>query len=82
MEKSILIISQLSFSFFRTLNVRYTSKDKVFMSILTGLIVKSSWLISSYIGINAIINKEYFTALLYILSGILGDYLSFKIKIK
>ena len=77
-----LIISQLLFSFSRTLNVRYSSKDKVLMSVLTGVIIKSTWLLSSYLGINAIINADYLTAFVYVLSGVIGDYLFFKIKIK
>ena len=52
------------------------------MSVLTGVIIKSTWLLSSYLGINAIINADYFTAFVYVLSGVIGDYLSFKIKIK
>ena len=81
-ELLILIVSQLTFSFSRTLNVRYTSKDMVFMTILTGVVIKTTWLISSYIGISAIINENYITAIFYVLSGVLGDYLSFKVKIK
>jgi len=82
MELTILIISQLVFSFCRTLNVRYASKDMVLMSIITGLVIKTSWLISSFIGINAIINTDYTLAFFYVVSGVTGDYLSFKIKIK
>lgn len=52
------------------------------MSIVTGTIIKTTWLISSFIGINAIINQNYLMAGFYIISGVLGDYLSFKIKIK
>ena len=81
-ETIILILSQIIFSFSRTLNVRYTSKDKVLHSILSGILIKSTWLVSSFIGINAIINKDYLTAILYVFSGVLGDYLSFKVKIK
>lgn len=82
MELIILITSQLVFSFCRTLNVRYTSKDMILMSIITGTVIKTSWLVSSFIGINAIINTNYTLAFFYIVSGVLGDYLSFKIKIK
>lgn len=82
MELIILIVSQMIFSFTRTLNVRYTAKDMIFMGILTSTFVKLSWLISASIGVNSIIDKDWTTAIVYIISGLIGDYLSFKIKIK
>ena len=78
----ILITSQIIFSFSRTLNVRYTAKEKIVQTLATGIVIKITWLVSSAIGINALINQDYITAIIYIVSGVLGDYLSFKIKVK
>ena len=78
----ILIISQIVFSFSRTLNVRYTAKEKITHTLITGVVIKLTWLVSSAIGINALINQDYTTAIIYVISGVLGDYLSFKIKVK
>ena len=78
----ILIISQIVFSFSRTLNVRYTAKERIAQTLVTGGVIKIAWLVSSAIGINALINQDYITALIYVLSGLIGDYLSFKIKVK
>ena len=77
-----LIISQLVFSFSRTINVRYTAKENVRMGVITSTIVKITWLVSSSIGIDSMIKLDYFMIIIYIVSGIIGDYLSFKIKIK
>lgn len=77
-----LIISQLVFSFSRTINVRYTAKENIKMGVITSTIVKITWLVSSSIGIDSMIKLDYFMIILYIVSGIIGDYLSFKIKIK
>jgi len=77
-----LIISQIVFSFSRTLNVRYTAKERITQTIISGVVIKLSWLVSSAIGINALINQDYLTATIYVVSGVLGDYLSFKIKVK
>lgn len=82
MEVLILIISQITFSFSRTLNVRYTAKENIFMTMLTGVFIKLTWLISSAIGIKSILELDYLTAIIYVASGMLGDYLSFKIKVK
>jgi uncharacterized membrane protein (DUF441 family) len=77
-----LIISQLVFSFSRTINVRYTAKENIKMGVITSTIVKITWLVSSSIGIDSMIKLDYFMIIIYIVSGIIGDYLSFKIKIK
>lgn len=76
-----LILSQAAFSFFRTLNVRYTAKDNIPMTLATGAVVKLSWLVSAAIGVNSIIERDWLTAVIYVISGVAGDYLSFKIKI-
>lgn len=70
------------FSFSRTINVRYTAKENIKMGVITSTIVKITWLVSSSIGIDSMIKLDYFMIILYIVSGIIGDYLSFKIKIK
>jgi len=81
MELVILFISQLVFSFSRTLNVRYTAKENVLKSITTSVFIKITWLISSSLGVKGVLDGDYLLIFVYIVSGILGDYLSFKIKI-
>lgn len=81
MELIILFISQLVFSFSRTLNVRYTAKENVLKSIITSVFIKITWLISSSLGVKGVLDGDYLLIFVYIISGILGDYLSFKIKI-
>lgn len=75
MEKLILIISQLLFSYFRTVNVIHNSKGLVAKSLFSGTMVKVTWLVSTYLGVNSLITKDYFMVFLYLLSGIIGDYL-------
>jgi len=82
MEIIILLISQVVFSLSRTLNVRYVSSRKILLVLITGLITKSTWLVSSAIGINSIINQDWINVFVYIVSGLIGDYIAMKIKIK
>lgn len=77
----IVFVSQLVFGFVRNLNTRYVSSGNVLYSVFTGFLVKTTWLISSYLGIAAIIDSNYGVAISYVVGGVLGDYLSFKIKI-
>jgi len=44
-------------------------------SLFSGTMVKITWLVSTYLGVNSLITKDYFMVFLYLVSGILGDYL-------
>lgn len=78
----LVFISQLAFSFSRTLNTRYVSKDKKMAVILTGFAVKCAWLITTHLGINAMMNSDYKTIVAYLIGGVIGDAISLYIKIK
>ena len=79
---TILLLSQFVFCFSRTLNVRYTARENVPMSIITGIIIKITWLVSSAIGVVSVIDMDFPVIIAYIVGGVIGDYISFKIKIK
>lgn len=50
------------------------------MTLLTSLIVKITLLIGTYFGISGIIEGDYTLIVVYLVSGTLGDLLSFKLK--
>lgn len=77
----IVFLSQLIFGFVRNLNTRYVSKENVKLSVITGFLVKTSWLVATYLGVSSLIEGNYIVTAFYIIGGVLGDYLSFKIKI-
>lgn len=72
-ELIILFISQLIFSFARTLNVRYTANENVLKSILTSTLIKITWLVSSSLGVKGVLDGDVTLMLVYVISGILGD---------
>jgi hypothetical protein len=82
MEKIILILSQLLFSYARTINVIHNSRGLMIPSLVSGTVVKITWLISTYLGVNSLITKDYISVVLYLLAGILGDYLAIKFRKK
>ena len=82
MEKVILILSQLIFSYARTVNVIHNSKGLMIPSLISGTVVKITWLLSTYLGVNALITKDYLSVVLYLLAGVLGDYLALKSRKK
>lgn len=82
MEKIILIVSQLVFIYARTVNVIHNSKGLMIPSLISGTVVKITWLVSTALGVNALITKDYLSITLYLLAGILGDYLALKSRKK
>lgn len=78
----IISVTQILFSVFRNLNFIYLSKGKIFMTAFTSLLLKAVILYSTFVGVEAIINKDYVKISVYIISGVVGDLLTFKLKIK
>lgn len=82
MEILLVILSQFLFSFCRLLNVRYTAKERIIPTLITSFFVKASWLVSSAIGVKSVLEFDYIVIIAYVLSGLIGEWISFKIKIK
>ena len=78
MEKVVLVLSQLVFSYARTVNVIHNSRSLMIPSLISGTVVKISWLVSTYLGVNSLVTKDYLSVFLYLLAGVLGDYLAIK----
>lgn len=77
-EILILLISQIAFSYFRTINTKQNIEGKTKSYLVSSVIIKISVLISTYIGILSIIDGNYLLTIIYVLSGVLGDYLGIK----
>lgn len=82
MEILLVILSQFLFSFCRLLNVRYTAKERIIPTLITSFFVKASWLVGSAIGVKSVLEFDYIVIIAYVLSGLIGEWISFKIKIK
>jgi len=77
----IVFVSQFAMIFFRLVNVRAVAAEKVLLSVfLTGLI-QLSWLIASALGIKGLLEGNFLVVTAYIFGGMLGSYISFKVKI-
>lgn len=73
-----LIISQITFSYFRTINTKQNIEGKTKSYLISSIIIKTSVIISTYIGVSSLIDGNYLLTFIYVLSGILGDYLGIK----
>jgi amino acid permease len=71
----IVFVTQTVFLWFRTLNVVYISKLLILPSILTGVGIGVSWLVSVTIGINAIMGLQPLPIIGHLLGGVIGTYI-------
>lgn len=76
----IVLLTQIIFLYFRTLNVIYVSEKRILPSIITGNLIGIAWLISITIGANAIMNLQWQPILAHLIGGSLGTYWGFKTR--
>jgi len=81
MTTMIIFSSQLLLVFFKHLTVRAVSNHNVIKSMIYTSLIQISWLVSSALGIDALLNHNWIDVMAYIVGGVLGTYLNFKIKI-
>jgi uncharacterized protein YebE (UPF0316 family) len=74
----IVLITQIFFVYFRTLNVIYNSEKKLIPTIITGNIIGICWLITISFGITAVINLQWQPIAAHIIGGTVGVIYGFK----
>jgi len=75
----VVIISQFLFIFFKQLNIRMVAERRIIITVILTTLIQSLWLISSYIGLKAMLDSNYTLALVYVLAGSAGNAMSFKV---
>ena len=80
-QVTIVGISQLSLIFFKHVNVRTIIAKQIYKSMIFTFAIQSTWLISSAIGIKAFLDDNLTIITTYLLGGVIGSWLNFKIKI-
>lgn len=74
----VILVSQIGFIYFRTLNVIYTAEMRIIPAILTGNAVGICWLISMSIGLNSVMTGDVLPVMAFLLGGTLGTYWGIK----
>lgn len=74
-------LSQLSLIFFKHITVRTVVAKQIVKSMFFTFAIQASWLISSAIGIKAYLEGNYVVVAAYLLGGVVGTWLNFKIKV-
>ncbi len=70
----LIFVSQVAFIYFRTLNVIYTSERKTTPAMITANALSISWLVSTAIGTNSIIEGRPIPIILFLIGGSIGTY--------
>lgn len=74
-------LSQMLLVFFKHINIRVIVAKQVVRTMFYTFLIQAAWLVSSAIGINALLEHNYIVVGFYLWSGVLGAYLNFKIKV-
>jgi len=82
MSELIVFTSQFAMVFFRLLNVRAVANNNIAMAATLTFLIQVFWLIASALGINAFLRSDWYVVVFYLLGGVIGSILQFKINVK
>ena len=77
-----IFVAQLLFQLARTYNQRVVSRDNVTSSVIASFFIQALWLITTALGVKSFNESDPIGITSYMIGGILGVYLSFKVPIK
>lgn len=85
MSKLDLIIlmcsSQFAMVFFKHINIRVVMTGHATKTVFMTFLIQATWLVSTAIGVKAVWAGDVMMVIAYLLSGMLGAYFNFKIKV-
>lgn len=76
----VVLITQIIFIYFRTLNVIYVADRRVWASIFTGVVIGASWLIAISIGVGAINAEQWQPLTAHLIGGAFGTWWAMRHK--
>lgn len=73
-----VIISQIVFNYLRTIELKFMMKDMIRETMVVAFFISVTLLSSTFISFKALLDGDYFIALIYIIAGLYGKYLGLK----
>lgn len=73
----LVFITQVTLALLRVIDVKVTYDNNILASLTVSLISNICWLVSTAIGISALINGEVGMIITYMTSALIGKYLGF-----
>lgn len=77
-----LFIGQVLFLFGRTLSIKYTADGHMIPTIFWNVILAFMWIVTSALGVTAVVEYDYIGVLAYLAGAGVGSYLALKYIIK
>lgn len=77
----LMCTAQFALVFLKLLNVRIVVAKHEVLASLMSLLIQATWLVSTAIGVKAVWDGEVIIVLAYLCAGMMGAYLSFKVKV-
>ena len=74
LQAMVVLISQVLFLYFRTLNIKYIAQKRVLPAIVSGNCIGLLWLVTVAFGAKALLDGELLTVLAQLLGGSIGTY--------
>tara|TARA_R110000765_G_scaffold418289_1_gene521652 strand:+ start:478 stop:798 length:321 start_codon:yes stop_codon:yes gene_type:complete len=73
----VVLVTQVIFLFFRTLNVMYVAEHRLMPSIVTGTAIGLAWLVTIAIGVGAMMDGQWQPIAAHVIGGIIGTVWGF-----
>lgn len=80
MQYFLLSIIQISFNLLKILEIKYSYDENMKMTIIVGFFLAIVWLLSTAIGVSAVIKLDYLMMIVYVLSSVIGKILALKMQ--
>ncbi|MBL4621937.1 MAG: hypothetical protein JKY89_06020 [Immundisolibacteraceae bacterium] len=81
LEVAIVFAAQLALVFLKHLNIRKIAGQKVAHAVCITGAIQAVWLVASALGIKGFLDGDYTIVAAYIIGGMVGSYLQFKLRV-
>jgi hypothetical protein len=80
LQSLVVMVSQILFLFFRTLNIRYIAERSVIKAVISGNCIGILWLITVALGAKALLDGNIMVVIAQLVGGSIGTYIGIKTR--
>lgn len=75
-----VFVLQIIFSVGKVYDIKYSYDEKLIPVIIVSIVLSSTWMISTLMGIVGIMDGDWFMMFIYLLGGVVGKVIAFKVN--
>lgn len=79
MDYALVAVLQLIFSVGKVFDIKWSYENRVFPLILSNSVLSATWLVSTALGLEGIVEGDYLMTAVYIISGGIGKWVAVEI---